>query len=145
MKSWSPRNFVWIDFACYNQYRVECVADDMRAVIGSIGRVGIPMINSVPFSRLWCLWEILCAHLADAKLEMYEANGSAYDMGFVADRFQEEFRSVERAATTLPQDRELILEAMISTFGSIAKADERLRQLVNSMLSKQSDKPWNKG
>jgi hypothetical protein len=144
LRSWEPRKFVWIDLACYNQHRVECVAEDMRAVIASVGRVGIPMINSVPFSRLWCLWELLCAHLADAKLEMYEANGSAYDLGFLADRFQDEFRSVEHPATTLPEDRERILEAMISTFGSIAKADEHLRQLVNSMLSKQSDKPWNK-
>jgi hypothetical protein len=139
-----PREFVWIDFACYNQHRVECVADDMKAVISSIGRVGIPMINSVPFTRLWCLWEILCAHLGDAPLEFYEANGSAYDLGFLANRFREEFKSVECAATTLPEDREQILEAMISTFGSIARADEYVLQLVDTKLSKDSDKPWNR-
>jgi len=33
---------------------------------------------------------------------------------------------------------------MVSTFGSLQKADEYVRQLVNGMLSKDSDKPWNR-
>lgn len=52
LRSWGPRRFVWIDFACYNQHRVECVADDMKTVIASIGRLGPPWINSVPLTRL---------------------------------------------------------------------------------------------
>jgi hypothetical protein len=136
--------YAWLDVVCYNQHRVEAIAVDMKAIVASIGRVGIPMINSVPFSRLWCLWELLCAHVSQAQVVVYEANGSVYDLGYLARCFQEEFQSVERAATTLPSDREQILNAMVSTFGSLQKADEYVRQLVNGMLSKDSDKPWNR-
>lgn len=136
--------YAWLDVVCYNQHRVEAIAADMNAIVASIGRVGIPMINSVPFSRLWCLWELLCAHVSQAQIVVYEANGSVYDLGYLAGRFKEEFKSVERAVTTLPSDREQILNAMVSTFGSLQKADEYVRQLVNAMLSKDSDKPWNR-
>lgn len=136
--------YVWLDIVCYNQHCVEAVAEDMKAVVASIGRVGIPMINSVPFSRLWCLWELLCAHVAQVEVVVYEANGSAYDIGYLAKCFQEDFQSVEQASTTVPYDREQILNAMVSTFGSLHKTDEHIRQLVFSMLSKDSDKPWNR-
>lgn len=144
LKSWGARKFVWIDLACYNQHRVECVAEDMKTVIATIGRVGFPWVNSAPLTRLWCLWELLCAHVGHASIELYEANSSAYDLGFLADNFKDEFKSVERADTTLPQDRQQILGAMIATFGSITQADDFVRELVNSMLSTQSDKPWNR-
>jgi len=137
-----PVKFVWLDVVSYNQHHVEGIAADMKAVVAAIGRVGIPMINAVPFSRLWCLWELLCAHVAQAEVAVFEPSGSAYDIGYVARVFQDEWESVERAATTLPADREQILGAMVSTFGSVAKADEHVRQLVSSMLSKDSDKPW---
>ena len=144
LRSWGPRDFIWIDFACYNQHYAECIADDMKDVIRAIGRLGIPMINSVPFSRLWCLWELLCAHVVGASIEMYEANSSAYDMGMILDRFDYDFRSVENADTTLKADKDNILAAMESTFGSIPQADEYVRNLAKSMLSKHSDKPWNR-
>ena len=137
-------NYVWLDVVCYNQHRVEAVAADMKAIVKSIGRVGIPMINSVPFSRLWCLWELLCAHVCQAPVVIYEANGSAYDLGYLARRFHEEFNSVEQAATAIPSDREQIINAMIATFGSLQTADDHIRQLVTGMLSKDSDKPWNR-
>jgi hypothetical protein len=114
----------------------------MKAVVESIGRVGIAMINAVPFSRLRCLWENLCAHTAQAELVMFEANGSAYDIGYMAGVFAQEFQSVEHAMTTLPEDRKQILGAMVSTFGSIEAADHYLRGLVLGMLSQDSDKPW---
>jgi hypothetical protein len=144
MRSCGSIKYVWVDVVCYNQHRVETIANDMKAVVASIGRIGIPMINSVPFSRLWCLWELLCAHVGQAKVEVYEPSASPYDMGFLANRFREEFKSVDRAVTTLPEDREQILDAMVATFGSISKADEHIRGLANSMLSKESDKPWNR-
>lgn len=134
--------YVWFDVVCYNQHHVEAIADDMKAVIASIGRVGIPMINSVPFSRLWCLWELLCAERGQAEVVVYEANGSAYDIGYLAQRFQEEFESVKKAVTTLRSDRKQILNAMALTFGSLKKADDHIRRLVNGILSKDSDKPW---
>jgi hypothetical protein len=108
-KSHSAVEFVWLDVACYNQHRVEVVAADMKAVISSIGRIALPMINAAPFGRLWCLWELLCAHVGGAAVDLWEANGSAYDIGFSARRFTEDFVSVERAGTSLATDREQIL------------------------------------
>jgi len=143
LRSRGTTEHVWLDVVCYNQHRAEAIADDMKAIVSSIGRVGIPMINSVPFSRLWCLWELLCAHVSRAEIVVYEANGSAYDIGYLARRFQEDFNSVEQATTTLASDREQILNAMVSTFGSLQKSDEYVRRLVNDMLSNDSDKPWN--
>ncbi len=136
--------YVWLDVVCYNQHRAESVAADMKAIVASIGRVGIPMVNSVPFSRLWCLWELLCAHVAEAEVHVYEATGSVYDLGYLARCFHDEFKSVERAATTLSSDRDQILSAMVSTFGSIQKTDDYVHLLVDGMLSKDSDKPWNR-
>jgi hypothetical protein len=142
--SGSPARFIWIDVASYNQHHFECIAADMEAVVRAIGTVGIAMVNATPFTRLWCLWELLCAHIADARIVMFEANGSAYDIGFLARVFTEDFKSVEQAETTLPEDREQILTAMVSTFGSTQEADRYLRELVLRMLSKDSDKPWNR-
>jgi hypothetical protein len=143
-RSAGPAPFVWVDFACYNQHRVEAIADDMRAVIGAIGSVALPMINAVPFSRLWCLWELLCAHVTGAKVDLWEANGSAHDLGFLARTFEEAFVSVERAATRLDADRRRILDAMVDAFGSIGEADRHLKRLVLDQLSKEADKPWNR-
>lgn len=65
-------------------------------------------------------------------------------MGFVYGIFTEKFRSVSDAETTVPKDKQEILDAMISTFGSIGQTDEHLRKLVERGLTKDSDKPWNK-
>jgi hypothetical protein len=142
--SGSRPTFVWLDLICYNQHRVEAVAADMNSVIASIGRVALPMINAVPFSRLWCLWELLCAHVTGADVGLWEANGSVYDLGYLARQFENEFVSVECAGTSLETDRRQILEAMVATFGSIHETDEHVRRLVLKGLSQDSDKPWNR-
>ena len=80
----------------------------------------------------------------EVMVHVYEANGSVYDIGYLSRCFHDEFKSVERAATTLSSDREEILSAMVSTFGSIQKADDYVHLLVDGMLSKDSDKPWNR-
>jgi hypothetical protein len=65
-------------------------------------------------------------------------------MGFVYGIFRETFRSVSEAETTVPKDKQEILDAMISTFGSIGQTDEHLHKLIERGLTKDSDKPWNK-
>jgi hypothetical protein len=134
---------VWLDVVCYNQHKAEAIADDMKSVIRSIGRLVLPMVNTAPFSRLWCLWELLCAHLTEASILIEEPNTNVHDLGLVAAAFRTEFKSVEQANTTLPQDRRQILEAMVATFGSIDATDEYLRRLILAQLSNDSDKPWN--
>jgi hypothetical protein len=135
---------VWLDAVCYNQHRAEAIADDMKTVIGSIGHIMLPMVNSVPFSRLWCLWELLCAHVAGADVDIREANGSVYDLGFLARGFDTEFESVTQAETRLTADRTAILDSMRTTFGSLENASEHIRSLVLGQLSKDSDKPWHR-
>jgi len=134
---------VWLDVVCFNQHKPEAIADDMKSVIRSIGKLVLPMVNTAPFSRLWCLWELLCAHLTEAEIFIEEPNTNVHDLGLVADAFRTEFKSVEQANTTLPQDRQQILEAMVATFGSIDATDEYLRRLILAQLSNDSDKPWN--
>jgi hypothetical protein len=134
---------VWLDVVCYNQHKPEAIADDMKSVIRSIGKLVLPMVNTAPFSRLWCLWELLCAHLTQAEVLIEEANTNVHDLGLVDKAFRTEFKSVEQANTTLPQDRRQILEAMVATFGSIDATDEYLRRLILARLSNDSDKPWN--
>ena len=136
--------YIWIDIVSYNQHLFENIAADMKAVISSIGNVCFPLIDAAPFSRLWCLWEILCAHVTNSEVNICEPAQSAYDMGFVYGIFTEKFRSVSDAETTVPKDKQEILDSMISTFGSIGQTDEHLRKLVERGLTKDSDKPWNK-
>jgi len=135
--------YVWIDIVSYNQHLFENVASDMKAVISSIGELCLPMIDAAPFSRLWCLWEMLCAHVTKSEINIYEPSASPYDIGYVYDVFTKDFRSVSDALTTLPKDKEEILNAMIATFGSIGGTDEYLCKVVEHGLTKQSDKPWN--
>ncbi len=134
--------YVWIDIVCYNQHRAESIATDMKAVVESIGELHIPLIGIAPFERLWCLWELLCAHTVNAKVKIVEPEVTQYDLGMMMRYFREKFKSVEIAATTLPEDREQILAAIVSEFGSTRRADEYIRRLVEGTLSKESDKPW---
>ena len=140
----SPPVCLWFDIASYNQHRVEAIASNMKDVIASIGRLGLPLFNDLPFSRLWCLWELLCAHVTDAEIVVFEPNTSAHDLGLVLKHFHDTFVSVDRAETTLPEDRDAILSAMIDTFGSIANTNRFVLELISSRLSSDADKPWNR-
>lgn len=93
---------------------------------------------------MWCLWEILCAHLTNSEVNICEPLQSASEMGFVYDIFTKKFGSVSDGETTVPKDKQDILNAMISTFGSIDQTDEYFRKIVERGLTKDSDKPWNK-
>jgi hypothetical protein len=95
-----PVEFVWLDLVCYNQHRVEAIAGDMQSVISAIGRVALATANTVPFQRLWCLWELLCAHLAGARVELCEITSQSSDLGLFIWYFESKFESVERAETT---------------------------------------------
>jgi hypothetical protein len=136
--------FVWMDLICYNQHRIEAIASDMKAVIGRVGHLVMPLYSGYEFTRLWCLWEFLCAHVCGTPIHIWESNMNAHDLGLTASRFSGLFQSVEQAHTTFEDDRRLILQAMVDTFGSIREADEQVRTLVLTKLSKDSDKPWNK-
>jgi len=135
---------VWLDVVCYNQHQEEviAIAEEMKSVIRSIGKLMLPMVNTAPFSRLWCLWELLCAHDTEADILIEEPNTNVHDLGLVARAFRKIFVSVEQLKTTLPDDRRQILEAMVATFGSIEATNEYLRRLVSGQLSQDFHKPF---
>ena len=90
----------------------------MDAIIGDIGNLYLPVVDSTPFSRLWCLWEILCAYKTKSKINVNaEPSGYRNDLGFVREMFKNKFRSVSDAQTTLEKDKIEILKAINSTFG----------------------------
>ena len=124
-------NYVWIDIISYNQHRVENIAYDMDVIISDIGTLGLPVVDSTPFSRLWCLWEILCANKTKSKIDVIaEPSGFRNDQGFVVQMFKNKFRSVTDAQTTLEKDRIEILRAINSTFGSTENANKFIREIV---------------
>ncbi len=144
VKGGAKPTHVWCDVVSYNQHRPEAIAADMKEVIASIGRLGLPLFNTLPLTRLWCLWELLCAHAADAEIVVFEPNTSAHDLGLVANHFLRAFVSVDRAETTLPEDRDAILSAMVDTFGSITNTNTFIREVISTRLSSDADKPWNR-
>ena len=50
--------FVWVDFACYNQHVVEHknISEDMCDVIKAIANVVVSVTPTPLYNRSWCLW-----------------------------------------------------------------------------------------
>jgi len=139
--NWS---FIWIDIACYNQHLFESISEDMKYIISSIGFVGIPMLYSGAFSRLWCIWEFLCAYITKAEIQFLEVSSSASDYGRAYEYFKSTFRSIADASTTLEKDKVQILEAIVKTFGSVEAADKYFLELTDKGLTEDRWKPRHK-
>ncbi len=124
--------FVWIDFACYNQHAIAAnsIAFDMEAIIRSIGNVGFAVTPTALFDRIWCLWEVMSVSQTGAKARFCVGPGYRTDKRVMVNQFFDAFKSVEQARATKPDDREKLLAAMVSTFGSIAAADEHIQKLM---------------
>jgi hypothetical protein len=133
-------NFVWIDFACYNQHTIaaETIAFDMQALIRSIGNVAFAVTMTPLFDRIWCLWEVLSVSQAGARSRFCVGPGYRTDKRVMVNKFFEAFKSVKEAGATKTGDYEKLLAAMISRFGSIAAADEHIRKL----MSEEMGRPW---
>jgi hypothetical protein len=129
----------WIDVICYNQHEVEAVAADMRTVIAATGALTLPLGNTVePLTRSWCLWELVCAHLEDVTVHVEEMLTAVTDVGMNWYHFERGFTSICDSQTTLREDHEQIIEAFVSTFGSIAASDRFVRETVKCSLRKPS-------
>jgi hypothetical protein len=137
--------YLWIDVISYNQHKVESIADDMKAIIRFIGNLALPIptynrMFKTPFSRLWCLWELLCAYETKSEILLCDTAMARADVGKGFELFQKSFSSVSNASTTLEKDKVEILNAIISTFGSIDAADKYIRQLIDKFLPKPFSK-----
>lgn len=130
----SPDEFVWIDFACYNQHLVSdaSIAPDMQSVIADIGSVVFPWTSAPFFTRSWCLWELVCAHLSESKVVVRDQMtriSRKYWSSEAAMR-PPQFTSVNDLSATEKTDQESILELLVTTFGSVAQADEYVRSVL---------------
>ncbi len=132
--------FVWIDFVCYNQHAIvpDTIAFDMEALIRSIGNVAFAVTMTPLFDRIWCLWEILSASQAGARARFSVGPGYRTDKRVMVNKFFEAFKSVKEARATISGDYEKLLAAMTLGFGSIAAADEHIRNCMREEMSH----PW---
>jgi hypothetical protein len=132
--------FVWIDFVSYNQHKIadERIAFDMEATISSIGKVAFAVTPTPLFDRIWCLWEVLSASTAEAKMQFCTAAGYRTDKRVMVNQFVEAFKSINEARATKVDDHEKLLSAMIARFGSVAAADEHIRGLMRGGMGH----PW---
>jgi hypothetical protein len=128
--------FVWIDFACYNQHTItpDTIAFDMEEIIRSIGNVAFAVTMTPLFDRIWCLWEVLSVSQSGARARFCVGPGYRTDKRVMVNKFFEAFKSVKDARSTKTGDYEKLLAAMIARFGSIAAADEHVRTLMREEM-----------
>jgi hypothetical protein len=126
--------FVWIDIGCYNQHAVDEPARHMKQVIASIGHLTMPIVWPGPFNRTWCLWEIVCAHIAGAPIEFTEPTAQARDVGGSREAFRDTFKSTADSVATYDVDKKSILAEMVTAFGSLSRADSYIVDLFDSKL-----------
>ena len=133
--------FVWIDFVCYNQHTVaeESIAFDMESIVKSIGKVAFAVTPVSLFDRIWCLWEVLSvARNPGVDSQFCAAPGYQTDKRLMVNAFFEAFTSVTSAGSTKREDKDKILGAMNSYFGSTDAADDYIRHLIKRGMSH----PW---
>ena len=135
---------IWLDLLVYNQHVPQSIAADMEGIIGSIGSLISSFRPNSVLSRLWCLWELLCANNAGARIHVVETAVSRSYFGQARESFDSDFTSVSAAETTHEADRTQILEAMVHAFGSVEAADAFVRRTVLEKLTQARDAPWRK-
>ena len=135
---------IWLDLLVYNQHVPQSIAADMEGIIGSIGSLISSFRPNSVLSRLWCLWELLCANNAGARIQVVETAVSRSYFGQAREAFESDFTSVSAAETTHEADRTQILEAMVHAFGSVDAADAFVRRTVLEKLTQARDAPWRK-
>lgn len=133
----STHEFVWIDFACYNQHTLtpDTIAFDMEELIKCIGKVAFAVTGTNLFDRIWCLWELIAVSRASAKVQFCVGARYRPDMVVALNRFFEGFISVEVAHATKREDTARMLAAMGAVFGSIAAANNYIRDLMRENMS----------
>lgn len=135
---------IWLDVLVYNQHKPQAIANDMERIIGSIGVLTFTFNSQHMLSRLWCLWELLCAHRSGAEIKIIESAPYRYYFSKSRKWFEENFISVTDAETTYAEDRTQILTALESEFGSTQSADEFIKRMILDDLTRESDAPWRK-
>jgi hypothetical protein len=130
--------FVWIDFVCYNQHRLaeETIAFDMESIVKSIGKAAFAVTPTPLFDRIWCLWEVLSvARNPGVDQQFCAAPGYQSDKRMIVNSFFAAFSSVASARSTIWEDKQKILSAMTTYFGSTDTADHYIKDLMKRGMS----------
>jgi hypothetical protein len=130
--------FVWIDFACYNQHVFDDISGDMLGVIESIQKLVVAVTPTPLYSRSWCLWELYCADTIGLAPELRVCEGFRNDKIQSVNALYRSFSGVENARSSNAQSEAAILKHFIDRHGSAEKADAA----VEAMLRRQLGGRW---
>ena len=78
------------------------------------------------YERCWCIWEVLCAFKNNIEIEFVEYARKLRDYVIIREKFVAGFRSIALAETSVAEDKILILQQAVATFGSVEAADQYL-------------------
>jgi Ankyrin repeats (3 copies)/Ankyrin repeat len=129
--------FVWIDFACYNQNRVSDsdISADMFEIIKKIGRVFVAVTPTPLYNRSWCLWELYSADTIGLPLDFRIYRGFRNDKIQSVNALYRSFIGVENAHSINAQADEQIHNAFITRHGSLEKANAAVKDILKRQLS----------
>ncbi len=127
--------FIWIDFVCYNQHTFVEIANDMLRMIQTIGSISVCATPTPIYSRCWCLWELVCTHLAGADVSLLVRKGYRNDKIIAVNTLYRSFKGIERAQATVPRDQEMIRNACISHYGSVELANKEIEHIIQERFS----------
>jgi hypothetical protein len=127
-------SFVWIDIACYNQHSLkdESIAGDMSALISGIGHVAFILTKEPFFTRSWCMWEIISGHQTGSEVKVHDQSARIRKKYWSTeiDQLPPKFRSISDLDATERKDQDKIFKLLVSTFGSVDKANEYVRNIL---------------
>lgn len=126
-----PHIVIWFDLFSNNQHRASsndfnwwCTT--FKSAIGQFKHTVLvlsPWANPVPFTRAWCLFEILCSIVTDARFEIAMSsverkafmNSVLYDNSAVSSMLGA--IDVQRSEAFIPSDKQAIFQAVDSLIG----------------------------
>lgn len=128
-------HYAWIDFVAYNQHTIESIPTDMEAVIGEIGKVIFAGTPVPTLSRIWCLWELLCANRTGTDFDIAIRPGYRNDKILAVNTLYRSFVGVEKAVATKPEDLKIISNEVLAQFGSAETANEHFDRSLRERFS----------
>ncbi len=130
-----PEEYVWVDFACHNQHRIEQVPQDLHQSITAIGQVDFCIDQPVLLTRSWCVYELLTSHQVHAAMRFHMAGGHRVEQHSTIERAIDAFTSLEHARATSHEDKSAIDAQVLGHFSDFRRADHRVRSLLETALS----------
>lgn len=128
----NPGAYFWYDLFCHDQNIADPLPADWWSntlnasikVIGTVLLVLSPWNGPIPLTRVWCLWEIMCALQDDTVkfvVKLPRTQREALKLG-VLERAKSILQALadiqaEKAEATKPSDKDLIFQSIEQTIG----------------------------